>query len=189
VARWAPVRRGSCALAERRDLDGAVGRAVLSSPRSQPDMPGASESRATIWASSSWAPSTKRCSTTAARRRGGQAPRVTCSAVRSSARPRDRSTRLNRSPYIVRRARSLVDQASPERILELKVVDPAMGSGAFLVAACEIAPSVGCRSSAPADAWRSGPSERASIRQVAERCLFGVDLNPAVQLGRLSSGC
>ena len=94
--------------------------------------------------------------------------------------------------YVVRRALGpLVDDAPPERILDLKVLDPAMGSGAFLVAACEYLAHAyeaalirggGCH---PSDL---GPAEHASIRRtVAERCLFGVDLNPmAVQLGRLS---
>ena len=94
--------------------------------------------------------------------------------------------------YLVRRALApLVDQAGPERILELKVLDPAMGSGAFLVAACEYLANAyetalihagGCH---PSDL---GPPERAAIRRrIAERCLFGVDLNPmAVQLARLS---
>ena len=94
--------------------------------------------------------------------------------------------------YLVRRALApLVDQAAPERILELKVLDPAMGSGAFLVAACEYLANAyetalihagGCH---PSDL---GPPERAAIRRrIAERCLFGVDLNPmAVQLARLS---
>jgi hypothetical protein len=39
--------------------------------------------------------------------------------------------------YVVRRALApLVHDASPDRILSLRVLDPAMGSGAFLVAAC-----------------------------------------------------
>jgi hypothetical protein len=71
--------------------------------------------------------------------------------------------------YLVRRALApLVDQASPERILDLKVVDPAMGSGAFLVAACDylahayetaLVRTGGCH---PSDL---GPPERASIRR------------------------
>ena len=79
----------------------------------------------------------------------------------------------------------------PETILELKVLDPAMGSGAFLVAACRYL----------SDAYESalirgggyqasdfGEHERALLRRrVAERCLYGVDVNPmAVQLARLS---
>jgi hypothetical protein len=94
--------------------------------------------------------------------------------------------------YLVRRVLApLVEEAKPEQILGLKILDPAMGSGAFLVAACEylahayeaaLIRAGGCH---PSDL---GPGERASIRRtIAERCLFGVDLNPmAVQLGRLS---
>jgi hypothetical protein len=94
--------------------------------------------------------------------------------------------------YLVRRALSpLVEQAPPHRILELRVVDPAMGSGAFLVAACRYLAQAyeaalirdgGCH---PGDI---GADERAAIRRaIAGRCLYGVDLNPmAVQLARLS---
>ena len=94
--------------------------------------------------------------------------------------------------YVVRRTLSpLVQDASPERILDLKVVDPAMGSGAFLVAACEYLAAayefalVQSGSCHPTDL---GFSDRAAIRRsVAERCLYGVDSNPmAVQLARLS---
>ena len=39
--------------------------------------------------------------------------------------------------YLVRRTLApLVRDASPDRILSLRVLDPAMGSGAFLVGAC-----------------------------------------------------
>src|SRR5439155_1805674 len=39
--------------------------------------------------------------------------------------------------YLVRRTLApLVHEATPERILTLRILDPAMGSGAFLVAAC-----------------------------------------------------
>lgn len=94
--------------------------------------------------------------------------------------------------YLVRRTlEPLVREAAPDRILELRVLDPAMGSGAFLVAACgylahayeaALFRSGGCH---PSDV---GPQEHAAIRRViAERCLYGVDLNPmAVQLARLS---
>src|SRR4029078_8929341 len=73
----------------------------------------------------------------------------------------------------------------------LRVVDPAMGSGAFLVAACRYL----------ADAYEAAliadgtlpaadipPADRAAFRRlVAQRCLYGVDLNAtAVQLARLS---
>jgi hypothetical protein len=85
----------------------------------------------------------------------------------------------------------LVRDATPDRILQLRIVDPAMGSGAFLVAACRYLAKAyesaliergGCH---PSDV---GERERTAIRRtIAERCLYGVDLNPmAVQLARLS---
>ena len=94
--------------------------------------------------------------------------------------------------FMVRRALApLVDSATPDEILALRVVDPAMGSGAFLVTACRYLASAyeaalireGTLSSADVD-----ESARAGFRRViAQRCLFGVDVNPmAVQLGRLS---
>src|SRR5712692_7608911 len=94
--------------------------------------------------------------------------------------------------YLVRRTLGpLVRDATPDRILQLRVVDPAMGSGAFLVAACRYLATAyeialvrggGCQSS------DIGGPERVAIRRaIAERCLYGVDLNPmAVQLARLS---
>jgi hypothetical protein len=85
----------------------------------------------------------------------------------------------------------LVADASPERVLALRVLDPAMGSGAFLVAACSFlteayeAALVRCGACHASDI---GPAERVTFRRtIAERCLYGVDLNPmAVQLARLS---
>jgi hypothetical protein len=94
--------------------------------------------------------------------------------------------------YLVRRTLApLTREATPNGILELRIVDPAMGSGAFLVAACRylakayeaaLIRSGGCH---PSDI---GEAEHAAIRRtIAERCLYGVDLNPmAVQLARLS---
>jgi hypothetical protein len=94
--------------------------------------------------------------------------------------------------YLVRDTLApLIRDSTPEQILERKVLDPSMGSGAFLVSACrylaaayEAALVEGGRCH-PADI---GDGERASIRRlIAERCLFGVDINPtAVQLARLS---
>jgi Type I restriction-modification system methyltransferase subunit len=94
--------------------------------------------------------------------------------------------------YLVRRTLGpLVHDAAPDRILQLRIVDPAMGSGAFLVAACRFL--AGAYESALVRDGRChssdiGESERVSIRRtIAERCLYGVDLNPmAVQLARLS---
>ena len=82
--------------------------------------------------------------------------------------------------------------AKPDEILDLKVCDPAMGSGAFLVEACrQLAARLG-------KAWTRWPDTRPPIpddedddlharRLVAQRCLYGVDKNPrAVELAKLS---
>ena len=79
----------------------------------------------------------------------------------------------------------------PEQILEIKVCDPALGSGAFLVEACRQLADV------LVDAWHAHdavptipPDENEIIfarRLVAQRCLYGVDRNPvAVDLAKLS---
>jgi hypothetical protein len=94
--------------------------------------------------------------------------------------------------YLVRRTLApLVRGKAPAAILSLRILDPAMGSGAFLVAACrylaeayeEALIAEGLLSRADVT-----PPERASFRRaVAQRCLYGVDVNPvAVQLARLS---
>jgi len=82
--------------------------------------------------------------------------------------------------------------ATPDQILDLKVCDPAMGSGAFLVEACR---AIASRLVA---AWARWPETRPVIpadedeelharRLVAQRCLYGVDKNPrAVDLAKLS---
>jgi N-6 DNA Methylase len=82
--------------------------------------------------------------------------------------------------------------ARPEEVLALKVCDPAMGSGAFLVEACR---ALGDRLVL---AWARWPQTRPKIpddedeplharRLVAQRCLYGVDKNPrAVELAKLS---
>jgi hypothetical protein len=80
---------------------------------------------------------------------------------------------------------------TPEQILDLKVCDPAMGSGAFLGEACR---QLGDALSA---AWHAHgclpdipPDEDELLharRLVAQRCLYGVDKNPmAVDLAKLS---
>ena len=94
--------------------------------------------------------------------------------------------------YVVRRTLApLVQDATPEQILALRVLDPAMGSGAFLVAACRYLAwsyELALIRSGTGAAGDIGQADRAGFRRlVAQRCLFGVDLNPmAVQLGRLS---
>jgi hypothetical protein len=80
---------------------------------------------------------------------------------------------------------------TPEMILDVKLCDPAMGSGAFLVEACrQLADRL-------VDAWHAHncvpaiPPDSDELlharRLVAHRCLYGVDRNPiAVDLAKLS---
>ena len=114
--------------------------------------------------------------------------------LRASGRPPVPSTRPSRSRTTSCGGRSdpLVRDATPDEILALRVLDPAMGSGAFLVARVRV-PGRRLRGGAdprrgPVARATSARRNRASIRRtIAERCLFGVDLNPmAVQLARLS---
>ena len=85
----------------------------------------------------------------------------------------------------------LGSNARPEDILDLKVVDPATGSGAFLVEACRQL------SARLVEAWQlhggppALPADEDELlharRLVAQRCLYGVDRNPmAIDLARLS---
>lgn len=97
----------------------------------------------------------------------------------------------------------------PAKLLDLKICDPAMGSGAFLVQACrwlaerlteawsraeeaghvvsadgEVLPNGDDKELLPRDAESRIIIAR---RLIAERCLYGVDLNPlAVELAKLS---
>ena len=99
---------------------------------------------------------------------------------------------------------------TPEQLLDLKVCDPAMGSGAFLVQACRFLSArlveawAHRRASGPRRrSYRPGPRAAHQCREHAargwrraprtrgaswpKRCLYGVDLNPlAVELAKLS---
>ncbi len=94
--------------------------------------------------------------------------------------------------YLVRSTLTpLVEGRSASEILNLRIVDPAMGSGAFLVAACRFLASAAEQALVRDGAWHASeitPEDRVGLRRdVVQRCLFGVDLNPmAVQLARLS---
>lgn len=80
---------------------------------------------------------------------------------------------------------------TPEQILALRILDPAMGSGAFLVEACrqlaaELVAAWGRAGETPALPPDQDALEYAR-RLVAMRCLCGVDRNPfAVEMARLS---
>jgi Eco57I restriction-modification methylase len=94
--------------------------------------------------------------------------------------------------FLVRRTlQPLVQGRSAEEILKLRILDPAMGSGAFLVAACRYLSASAEEALIEEGTWHTHDvtsADRATLRRdVASRCLFGVDLNPmAVQLARLS---
>src|SRR5205807_7401464 len=79
--------------------------------------------------------------------------------------------------------------ASPERpaeaLLEISVVDPACGSGHFLLAAARRL--AGHLARLQANGTPSAAEYRHALRQVVGRCLYGVDLNPmAVELCKVS---
>ncbi|MCX7382621.1 MAG: N-6 DNA methylase [Alphaproteobacteria bacterium] len=82
--------------------------------------------------------------------------------------------------------------ATPADVLALKVCDPAMGSGAFLVEACrQLATRLVAAWARHADTRPPIPPDEdedlLARRIVAQRCLYGVDRNPlAVDLARLS---
>ncbi len=85
----------------------------------------------------------------------------------------------------------LVVGRSADEILQLRVLDPAMGSGAFLVAACRYLAECVERALVAEGTWHVGEvtaADRGLLRrEIVQRCLYGVDLNPfAVQLARLS---
>jgi hypothetical protein len=94
--------------------------------------------------------------------------------------------------YLVRQSLApLIHDATPEAILDLKVLDPSAGSGAFLVAACSYLADAYETALTRCSGVRPGEissDDRARFRRaIAERCLYGVDVNPmAVQLARLS---
>jgi hypothetical protein len=80
---------------------------------------------------------------------------------------------------------------TPDQILSLKICDPAMGSGAFLVEACrQLADALVAAWAAHGYKPYIPPDEDEVLharRLIAQRCLYGVDRNPmAVDLAKLS---
>jgi hypothetical protein len=79
-----------------------------------------------------------------------------------------------------------------ERILRLRILDPAMGSGHFLIRACQYLAEQIATNPHAADPTVEGQTGDESIlaywrRRVAEMCLYGVDRNPlAVELAKLA---
>jgi hypothetical protein len=88
-----------------------------------------------------------------------------------------------------------VEEASSgfdDRVLQLRVLDPAMGSGHFLVRACQYLAEEIATNPYTSDSAVEHLSEEHSIlvfwrRRIAEHCLYGVDVNPlAVELAKLA---
>lgn len=86
----------------------------------------------------------------------------------------------------------LGEERTPDQILQLKICDPAMGSGAFLVAACrELASEIVAAWTRQGELARIiekfGDAHLHARRLVAQQCLYGVDRNAAaVELAKLS---
>ena len=79
-----------------------------------------------------------------------------------------------------------------KHVLRLRVLDPAMGSGHFLIRACQfLAEEIATNPYTSDTEVDSSPDGQASIvfwkRSVGENCLYGVDVNPmAVELAKLA---
>src|SRR5512140_740988 len=74
---------------------------------------------------------------------------------------------------------------SADALLELSIVDPACGSGHFLLAAARRL--AGHVARLQASGTPSAQEYRHALRQVVGRCIYGVDLNPlAVELCKVS---
>jgi hypothetical protein len=79
------------------------------------------------------------------------------------------------------------DKTMVERLLAIKVLDPSMGSGHFLVEATEYIARFMVEQNVPPE----GVTKEAELaywkRRVVQSCIYGVDLNPlAVELAKLS---
>jgi type I restriction-modification system DNA methylase subunit len=78
------------------------------------------------------------------------------------------------------------EESSEEKLLGIKVLDPAMGSGHFLVGAIDFLAEKLAEIAHPEGLYTEAELQECR-RRVAERCIYGVDLNPmAVELAKLS---
>ncbi len=79
-----------------------------------------------------------------------------------------------------------------DRVLRLKILDPAMGSGHFLLRACQyLAEEIATNPNADDPAPGHFESDESTLsfwkRRVVEHCLYGVDMNPlAVELAKVA---
>lgn len=104
----------------------------------------------------------------------------------------DARVRLSQKAVEYARAAREVGTPHPSQILDLKVCDPAMGSGAFLVEACrqlgdELIKAWYAHGAVPSDIPADEDEVLYARRLVAQRCLYGVDKNfMAVDLAKLA---
>ena len=93
-------------------------------------------------------------------------------------------------PLVAQLRESVGGQALVDAILDLKILDPAMGSGHFLVEATEhLAIALATDPSVTTETAEATSEEDLTFwkRRVVERCIYGVDKNPlAVELAKLS---
>ena len=102
--------------------------------------------------------------------------------------------RIRQSEKALEHAKKARDVGTPHpsQILDLKICDPAMGSGAFLVEACrqlgdKLIEAWHAHDLLPTDIPLDEDEVLYARRQVAQRCLYGVDKNDmAVDLAKLS---
>ncbi|MHB8900024.1 MAG: Eco57I restriction-modification methylase domain-containing protein [Thermoguttaceae bacterium] len=104
----------------------------------------------------------------------------------------DLRIRLSEKAIEAAKAARQIGTPHPAQILDLKICDPAMGSGAFLVEACwqlgeELVAAWHAHDCLPTDIPPDEDELLYARRVIAQRCLYGVDKNPmAVDLAKLS---
>ena len=86
----------------------------------------------------------------------------------------------------LKRTEKVSVEEKEEALLSIKVCDPACGSGAFLIAATKFLGSELAKIRTDTE-YPPEKAEREARRDVLQRCIYGVDLNPmAVELTRVS---
>lgn len=128
-------------------------------------------------------------------------PEATCPGVYQPSRedkqrytPGELQARIRLSEKAVETSKQARELGTPHpsQILDLKICDPAMGSGAFLVETCrqlgdELIKAWYAHDAVPTDIPPDEDEVLYARRQVAQRCLYGVDKNEmAVDLAKLS---
>jgi hypothetical protein len=89
-------------------------------------------------------------------------------------------------PLVAERTKGMDGQAAIDALLDLKVIDPACGSGHFLLAAARRL-AVLCAGYDKPGTAPTPADYRHWLREVARRCLFGVDKNPmAIELAKVA---